>query len=799
MSNPYADGYALYWQAGWRGILPLPYAKKKNPPAGFTGATGTDPTFPDVHAWADGTGGNHNICLRMPANIIGIDVDAYGDKAGAVTLAAREEQWGPLPPTWRTTSRDDGVSGIRLYRVPEGLAWPGVVGPGIETVRRDHRYAVAWPSLHPEGGTYRWIDADGITTTNVVPDPDTLPLLPTAWVAGLTAGVIATEVERNTMGEDKTMLWIVRLPRSTEDMCARMAKAVRQAAEDIDGGAHDGATSGAARVLRLGAEHHRGAVDAVKGVRHAFITEVTRADRALLGKTRRTPDEADREWRAILRSGVNLVSANPSETDSCDCDGSLTAGIVAAATPENDPGASGSTNTGHEQLRDGAAFILDAPDRPPALWGYGSEVLWAEGESLMIAGPPGVGKTTLTGQLLRCRLGLQDALLGWGVTPTTSRVLYLAMDRPAQIARSLRRHFTEDDRDHLANRLRVWEGPPPGDVADNPGVLHALATLADADTIIIDSVKDAAIGLSDDETGAGYNRARQTALSKGVQVIELHHQTKRGPNGAKPTQLADVYGSAWITAGAGSVLLLWGQAGDPVVALTHLKQPADDVGPLTIIHDHAAGTSILDSAIADLPTLLVANRPNGLTAKAAAAHIYKADEPDANQVEKMRRRLNSLVDSGLATKQAGARGGTHTAQTRYFPPVDNAKGAPEPGMKSNHDPITPITDEGPARRESNHESNHADPVDNPNHGQSRSITEKADLRLEIQSRSNHANHASPQSREHPPLGGGVHAGDAAADVNETPAITNQLKPCRACGLPTVTSPCSTCRNSGRAR
>ncbi len=796
MSDPYADGYALYWQAGWRGILPLPYAKKKNPPAGFTGATGTDPTFPDVHAWADGTGGNHNICLRMPANIIGIDVDAYGDKAGAITLASREEQWGPLPPTWRTTSRDDGISGIRLYRIPEGLAWPGVVGPGIETVRRDHRYAVAWPSIHPEGGTYRWIDADGITTTSVVPDPDTLPLLPPAWVEGLTAGVIATEVERNTMGEDRAMLWIVRLPRATEDPCARMAKAVQQAIADIDGGAHDGATSGAARVLRLGAEHHRGAVAAIKGVRDAFTAEVTRTDRALLGKTQRSTDEADREWRAILRSGVNLVSANPSEADSCDCDGRLTAGIVAAA-PASDPEATGGRiDTGHEQLRDGAAFILDAPDRPPALWGYGSEVLWAEGESLMIAGPPGVGKTTLTGQLLRCRLGLQEALLGWGVTPTASRVLYLAMDRPSQIARSLRRHFTEDDRDPLANRLRVWEGPPPGDVAANPGVLHALATLADADTIIIDSVKDAAIGLSDDETGAGYNRARQTALAKGVQVIELHHQTKRGPNGAKPTQLADVYGSAWITAGAGSVLLLWGQAGDPVVTMTHLKQPADDVGPLTIIHDHAAGTSVLDSAIADLPTLLVANRANGLTAKASAAHIYKADEPDANQIEKMRRRLNGLVEQGLATRQDGVHGGAHQTPTRYFPPVDNSQGAAIPDGNPVHAPSTQATKEGTSRRGPVHDPVHAGTAGEPITNRSRPSTERADLRLDPVHDPVHAVHASPRPREHPPLGGGVHASDAAETVNGDAAIP--LGECDTCGLPSVTNPCSTCRNQSRA-
>jgi hypothetical protein len=36
----------------------------------------------------------------------------------------------------------------------------------------------------------------------------------------------------------------------------------------------------------------------------------------------------------------------------------------------------------------------------------------------------------------------------------------------------------------------------------------------------------------------------------------------------------------WLTSGAGSVILLNGQPGDPIVSLHHLKQPAAAVGPL---------------------------------------------------------------------------------------------------------------------------------------------------------------------------------------------------------------------------
>jgi len=41
----------------------------------------------------------------------------------------------------------------------------------------------------------------------------------------------------------------------------------------------------------------------------------------------------------------------------------------------------------------------------------------------------------------------------------------------------------------------------------------------------------------------------------------------------------------WLTSGAGSVILLNGQPGDPVVSLHPLKQPAAEVGPRGTRHE----------------------------------------------------------------------------------------------------------------------------------------------------------------------------------------------------------------------
>ena len=70
------------------------------------------------------------------------------------------------------------------------------------------------------------------------------------------------------------------------------------------------------------------------------------------------------------------------------------------------------------------------------------------------------------------------------------------------------------------------------------------------------------------------------------------------PENKKPNKLDDLYGSTWVTAGAGSVLFLFGQPGADQVELIHLKQPEAKIeGPgganLTLVHDHEAGRSKL--------------------------------------------------------------------------------------------------------------------------------------------------------------------------------------------------------------
>lgn len=333
--------------------------------------------------------------------------------------------------------------------------------------------------------------------------------------------------------------------------------------------------------------------------------------------------------------------------------------------PPDDPEPPDDPGPPDEDLRDrwsvlgGGGFILDQPDEVPAVWGHGSQVLWAEGESLMIAGPQGVGKTTLVGQLIRALVGLGDGhVLGMPVKPLAGPVLYLAMDRPRQIARALRRQSAPRDRAILDERLLIRPGPPPTDLAAQPHLLATMARDLDVSAVFIDSVKDAALGLSNDEVGAAYNRARQLVIADGRQFADAHHVVKRRADGGPVRDINDIYGSTWLTSGCGSVVLLSGEPGDPIVEFRHLKQPAGEVGPWRLMHDAITGRLSVEHQV-DLVALARAKGPEGLTAKDAATALFRDPDnptkpPTRAEKEKARRRLDGLVSQGVLTRMEGS-------------------------------------------------------------------------------------------------------------------------------------------------
>ena len=111
----------------------------------------------------------------------------------------------------------------------------------------------------------------------------------------------------------------------------------------------------------------------------------------------------------------------------------------------------------------------------------------------------------------------------------------------------------------------------------------------------------------------------------------------------------------------GSVLLLYGEAGDLIVEFRHLKQPEGEIGPFKVFHDHSRGISTVHERVDLIQLLAIAD--HGLTVADAARLLFEKSTPEPNEIEKTRRRLNQLANSGRATRNDDPDG-----LARYFDP-----------------------------------------------------------------------------------------------------------------------------------
>jgi hypothetical protein len=461
-TSPYAAAYDAYWSAGWRGVLPLPERRKTFPPTGYTGYADKWPSYADCHTWA--SDGIHNIALRLPPDIIGIDVDAYGDKVGGTTLAHLVDKYGPLPPTWLSTSRDDGISGIRLYRIPAGTVLPTKL-PGIEFVQFHHRYVVAWPSQHPDTGReYRWIDEhDPTGVDGVVPNPSLLPELPATWLSGLS--VEAAQHTKTDLNDTQTAAILLALPPG--EPCQHIRSGAGKAVEGGD--RHDSYNEAVLAVVGAGRRGCPGAQGVLTRLRQTFIAEVT-ADRS------RTKGEAEAEWSRSLAGAVAIIADEEqghgcpddvfawladtgalgditpdtpptSDTEPTDDDEAAFAYRMAVArkaaelrvvqdAKELNAAADAANNTPLEGI--GLADFLAQPDDPVR---YRVDDLWQrQGRTLLVAAAK-AGKTTiLMRNLLGCLTGGGKFLGRFNTQPVDGTVVYLNLEVGEATVRGWLRH-----------------------------------------------------------------------------------------------------------------------------------------------------------------------------------------------------------------------------------------------------------------------------------------------------------------------------------------------------------------------
>jgi replicative DNA helicase len=304
---------------------------------------------------------------------------------------------------------------------------------------------------------------------------------------------------------------------------------------------------------------------------------------------------------------------------------------------------------------DGKTWLTSGPDHPDPLWGTDKVMLAAKNQPTTIAGPQGAGKTVFGQRIALGWIGLIETLLGLPVATGDRNVLYLACDRPDQARLSMRRMVDDDKLDHLKTRCRVWQGPPPEDVAKQPLMLLRLAEAADADLIVIDSAKDIALKLSADEIGAAYNSALQHCATAGVQVLVLHHPRKlSGDVRDQPVRtLDDLYGSYWVTAGNGSVIYL--QPGDfDTYTLTQLKSPIGEKAQIPYEHVVSSG-DVQPPSGPDLAGILEKAGTDGITSTHIARCLLKVEAPNESQLRAVRRALNELAEEGTAEPVPGAK------------------------------------------------------------------------------------------------------------------------------------------------
>jgi len=303
--SPFHTAATDYYKAGYLPI-PLPVGKKGPPPKGVPNDVQYSESLLDdwlkgVYSGRSTLDTRHkNIGCIVPDGVVVIDVDG---RAATEALSEMEGELGPLPPTWMSF-RGDPERYHMWFVVPEGMVWPGKLGPGIDIIYRHYRYMVLPPSIHPDGGQYRWANLRENTlavSNGYFPGIDEFADLPESWLS-LANG---NEYVRRDRAKVDARLWIRE--HGNGDPCPEIRRVVTRHQRDLRkhgelGGLHDAMVNAIWAVLAEVSNGHSGGRKALASIKRTFLAQAEDSGR------RDSEDVSDSEFRRSIIGAIEKTA-----------------------------------------------------------------------------------------------------------------------------------------------------------------------------------------------------------------------------------------------------------------------------------------------------------------------------------------------------------------------------------------------------------------------------------------------------------------------------------------------------------
>ena len=205
-----------------------------------------------------------------------------------------------------------------------GLACRGKAAKDVDIVSLGYRYAVVWPSEHPDGGIYQWYknckNPDGQPLgLDGIPNPMELPILPDAWVDYITVGRMPFHIDEIDMEFQGSAAidWATENFPEINNMCYRMKQKLGLHKRKIkaDPSSHDKMINAHWNMTRLAAEGHYGWGVAIQDINQFYADDVEdrekRGRSELQGEIRRSITNAVRKIKLQIEDAGGIPPNDP--------------------------------------------------------------------------------------------------------------------------------------------------------------------------------------------------------------------------------------------------------------------------------------------------------------------------------------------------------------------------------------------------------------------------------------------------------------------------------------------------------